>query len=47
MHDKKGRSEISYYIQSTVDYDIKLICVINVTQSSTDHYELPEISKKS
>lgn len=47
MKGKKGNYMVAYNIQSAVDYDTKLICAINITQSSTDHYELPEISKKA
>ena len=38
---------ICYNIQSAIYYDTKLICTINVTQSPTDHYELPAIAKKA
>ena len=38
---------IAYNIQSAVDYDTKLICAINVTQSPTDHYELPAIAERA
>ena len=47
MKGKKGNYMVAYNIQSAVDYDTKLICAINVTQSPTDHYELPEIAKKA
>ncbi|MBE6504333.1 MAG: transposase, partial [Methanobrevibacter millerae] len=46
MKSKKGNFMVAYNIQSAVDYDTKLICAINVTQSLTDHYELPAIAKK-
>ena len=46
MKEKKGNYMVAYNIQSAVDYDTKLICAINVTQSLTDHYELPAIAKK-
>jgi len=38
---------VVYNIQSAVDYDTKLICAINVTQNSTDHYELPNIAERA
>ena len=47
MKGKKGNYMVAYNIQSAVDYDTKLICAINVTQSPTDHYELPAIAKKA
>lgn len=47
MKGKKGNYMVAYNIQSAVDYNTKLICAINVTQNPTDHYELPEISKKA
>ena len=34
-------------MQSAVDYDTKLICGLHVTQSPTDHYELPDIADKA
>ena len=42
MKGKKGNFLVAYNVQSAVDYDTKLICAINVTQNSTDHYELPD-----
>ena len=47
MKGKKGNFYIAYNIQSAVDYETKLICAINVTQSTTDHYELPKIADKT
>lgn len=47
MKGKKGNFLIAYNIQSAVDYDTKLICAINVTQSPTDHYQLPAIADKA
>jgi len=47
MKGKKGNFYIAYNIQSAVDYETKLICAINVTQSPTDHYELPKIADKT
>ena len=47
MKEKKGNYMVAYNIQSAVDYDTKLICAINITQSPTDHYELPAIAKKA
>ena len=45
MRNKEGISQISYNIQSAVDTTTKLICAVNVSQSPTDHYELPNIVK--
>lgn len=47
MKGKKGNFLVAYNIQSAVDYDTKLICAINVTQSPTDHYELPPIAERA
>lgn len=47
MKGKKGNFQISYNMQSAVDYDSKLIYAINITQNPTDHYELPEIADKA
>ena len=47
MKGKKGNFLVAYNVQSAVDYDTKLICGINITQSPTDHYELPEIADKA
>lgn len=47
MKGKKGNFMVAYNIQSAVDYDTKLICAINVTQNSTDHYELPIIAERA
>lgn len=47
MKGKKGNYMIAYNVQSAVDYDSKLICGINVTQSPTDHYQLPAIADKA
>ena len=44
---ERGNFMIAYNIQSAVDYDTKLICAINVTQSPTDHYELPAIAERA
>ena len=46
MHNKSGNNEISYNIQSAVDTKSKLICALNITQSPTDHYEIPDIVNK-
>ena len=47
MNGKKGNFLVAYNIQSAVDYDTKMICAINVTQSPTDHYELPDVADKA
>lgn len=36
---------IVYNIKFAVDYNTKLICVINITQSYTDYQELPNIAE--
>jgi hypothetical protein len=38
---------IAYNIQSAVDYDANLICTLNVTENSTDHYELRPIAERA
>ena len=45
MKGKKENFIVAYNIQSAVDYDTKLICAINVTQTPTYHYELPNITE--
>ena len=35
---KNGNFLVAYNVQSAVDYDTKLICALNVTQSPTDYY---------
>ena len=47
MKGKKGNYLVAYNMQSAVDYDTKLICGLHVTQSPTDHYELPDIADKA
>ena len=47
MKGKKGNFIVAYNIQSAVDYDTNLICAINVTQNSTDYYELPPIAERA
>ena len=47
MKGKKGNFLVAYNVQSAVDYDTKLICALNVTQSPTDHYELPGVADKA
>lgn len=47
IKSKKGNLQISYNIQSAVDYDTKMICAINVVQAPTDHYQLPKIVDKA
>jgi len=47
MKGKKGNFLVAYNVQSAVDYDTKLICALNVTQSPTDHYQLPEVADKA
>ena len=38
MKGKNGNFLVAYNVQSAVDYDTKLICALNVTQSPTDYY---------
>ncbi|MDR2461848.1 MAG: hypothetical protein LBD05_01445 [Mycoplasmataceae bacterium] len=38
MKTKKNNKEISYNIQTAVDYDTKLICGLNVVQEPTDQF---------
>lgn len=48
-HMMKGKKEnflVAYNIQSAVDYDSKLICRIKITQTPTNHYELPKSQTK-
>ena len=47
MKGKKGNFLVAYNIQSAVDYDTKMICALHVTQSPTDHYQLPEVADKA
>ena len=42
MHSKQKRSQLSFNVQTGVDTCTKLICGVNVSQSPTDHYEIPE-----
>ena len=47
MKSKRGNYKIAYNIQSAVDSESKLTCAITVSQSPTDHYELPKIADKT
>ena len=47
MKGKKGNFLVAYNVQSAVDYDTKLIYALNVTQSPTDHYQLPGVADKA
>ena len=47
MKGKKGNFLVAYNVQSAVDYDTKMICALHVTQSPTDHYQLPEVADKA
>lgn len=46
MMKGKKRNFVVYDIQSAVDCDIKLICLIIVTQTLTVHYKLLKIVDK-
>ena len=41
MLNKKGKKELSYNLQSAVDYTSKLILAVHVSNKATDHYQLP------
>lgn len=41
MLNKKGRKELSYNLQSAVDYTSKLILAVHVSDKPLDHYQLP------
>ncbi len=41
MLNKKGKEEISYNLQTAVDYTSKLILAVHVSNHPTDHYQLP------
>lgn len=41
MKNKKGLTELSYNIQSAVDYESKMIVSFDISQEPTDHYQLP------
>ena len=46
MYNKQHRPQLSYNIQHGVDVESLLICGINVSQSPTDHYEIPSLMDK-
>lgn len=41
MKNKKDKKEVSYNLQSAVDYTSKLILSVHVSDKATDHYQLP------
>lgn len=47
MYNKQHRAQLSYNLQHGVDTKSILICEINVSQSPTDHYEIPVLMEKS
>ena len=47
MLNKKGKEEISYNLQTAVDYTSKLILAIHVSNHPTDHYQLPPTLTKA
>lgn len=47
MKCKKWNFLVAYNVQFAVDYDTKLIYALNVTQSPTDHYQLPDVADKA
>lgn len=46
MYNKQHRPQLSYNLQHGVDADSILICGINISQSPTDHYEIPSLMDK-
>lgn len=46
MYNKQHRAQLSYNLQHGVDTKSILICGINVSQSPTDHYEIPALMDK-
>ena len=46
MYNKQHRPQLSYNLQHGVDVKTNLICGINISQSPTDHYEIPEMVDK-
>ena len=47
MFNKKGKKELSYNLQSGVDYTSKLILAVHVSQHPTDQYQLPPTLTKA
>ena len=47
MLNKKGKEELSYNLQTAVDYTTKLILAVHVTNHPTDHYQLPPTLTKA
>lgn len=47
MLNKKGKEEISYNLQTAVDYTSKLILAVHVSNHPTDHYQLPPTLTKA
>ena len=46
MYNKKHRPQLSFNLQHGVDTKSNLICGINISQSPTDHYEIPALMDK-
>ena len=46
MYNKQHKTQLSYNLQHGVDTKSILICGINVSQSPTDHYEIPALMEK-
>ena len=40
MLNKKGKTELSYNLQLSVDFETKMILGYNISQKPTDHYQL-------
>jgi len=47
MLNKKGKEEISYNLQTAIDYTSKLILAVHVSNHPTDHYQLPPTLTKA
>lgn len=47
MLNKKGKEELSYNLQTAVDFVSKLILAVHVSNHPTDHYQLPPTLTKA
>ena len=47
MYNKKHKKQLSFNVQHAVDSKSVLICGVNVTQSPTDHYQIPDLMEIS
>ena len=46
MYNKQHKPQLSFNLQHGVDTKSNLICGINLSQSPTDHYEIPSLMDK-